>query len=166
MICFTFFPHVQHNNINNSLEKFVLATQIKITAFQVVTDNKFHTWNQFHFSVKLMQIIKTSIKICDLYCIPISFLHALLDYAQEAAHGALHFFMIDFWNIDLIWYIVIVIITFVPSFCFDDIKYIILSPFPFLIFLSPFLRVSLSPFRLTKIFLIKSFLSLIFFGND
>ena len=93
---FYLFPHLQIKNLDNSLEKFVLATQIKITAFQVITDNKFHTWNQFHFSVKLLQIIKTSIEICDLYCIPISFLHALLDYTQEAAHGAIHFFMIDF----------------------------------------------------------------------
>ena len=93
---FYLFPYTQSENSNNSLEKFILATQIKITAFQVVVDEKFHSWNSCHFSVKLLQIIRSSIEICDLYNIPVSFLHALLVYAQEAAHGALHFFMYDF----------------------------------------------------------------------
>ena len=93
---FYLFPFNDQNKNNNFLETFILATQIKITAFKVVIDEKFHAWTFQHFYVKLLNILKSSIQICELYNIPINFLHTLLEYADFAACGLLHSYMYDF----------------------------------------------------------------------
>ena len=81
-----------------SILRVVLATQIKITAFKIVTQERFSTWTNQHFYVKLLNIIKSSIQICELYGIPITYLHMLLDYAEFAALGFLHHFMFYYEN--------------------------------------------------------------------
>ena len=93
---FYLFPHLQTKNYNLSLELFVLSTQIKMTAFQVCFEDRFPTWNFNHFYVQLLKILKNSIEICELYSIPTSILHSLLDYAELAALGLLHEFIYDY----------------------------------------------------------------------
>ena len=93
---FYLFPFAHSKQNPNFLENFILSTQIKIVAFQIITDEKFTTWNFRHFVVKLLSIIKTSIEICEMYKIPILFLHALLEYAQFAACGSFNMFLYEF----------------------------------------------------------------------
>ena len=94
---FYLFPHKKTED-KQFLERVVLATQIKITAFKIVTQERFSTWTNQHFYVKLLNIIKSSIQICELYGIPITYLHMLLDYAEFAALGFLHHFMFYYEN--------------------------------------------------------------------
>ena len=93
---FYLFPFAHSKQNPNFLENFILSTQIKIVAFQIITDEKFTAWNFRHFVVKLLSIIKTSIEICEMYKIPILFLHALLEYAQFAACGSFYMFLYEF----------------------------------------------------------------------
>ena len=67
-----------------------------MTAFQVCFEDRFPTWNNNHFYVQLLKILKKSIEISDLYSIPISILHSLLDYAELAALGLLHVYIYDY----------------------------------------------------------------------
>ena len=93
---FYFFSFLTRKNPILSLELFVLFTQIKMTAFQVCFEDRFSTWNFNHFYVQLLKILKNSIEICDLYSIPTSILHSLLDYAELAALGLLHEYIYDY----------------------------------------------------------------------
>ena len=90
------FPFVHKKNYKLSLELFVLFTQLKITAFQVATDERFATWNHNHFYVRLISILKLSIEICEMYDISISVLYLLLDYAEKAAIGLLHSYIYNY----------------------------------------------------------------------
>ena len=90
------FPFIQKNNYNLSLELFVLFTQIKITAFQVATEERFVNWNHNHFYVRLLSILKISSEICEMYGIPIRILYPLLEYAEKAAIGLLHSYIYDY----------------------------------------------------------------------
>ena len=76
-----------------SQELFVLFTQIKITAFQVITEENFSKWTFQHFYVKLINILKCSIDICEQCDIKITLLHTLEDFADRAALGLLHSFI-------------------------------------------------------------------------
>ena len=93
---FYLFPFIQQKHYFLSLEFFVLSTQIKMSAFQVVLEERFSTWNHYHFYVQLLKIIKNSIEICELYAIPIATLHSLLDYADRAALGLLWEYIKDY----------------------------------------------------------------------
>ena len=93
---FYLFPFVKKKSYNLSLELFVLFTQLKITAFQVATDERFATWNHNHFYVRLISILKLSIEICEMYDNSISVLYLLLEYAEKAALGLLHTYMYDY----------------------------------------------------------------------
>ena len=93
---FYLFPFVQAKQYYLSLEFFVLSTQIKMSAFQVCLEDRFSTWNHNHFYVQLLKILKNSIEICELYSIPISTLHLLLDYAELAALGLLWEYITDY----------------------------------------------------------------------
>ena len=90
------FPFIQKNNYNLSLELFVLSTQIKITAFQVATEERFANWNHNHFYVRLLSILKISSEICEMYEIPIRVLYSLIEYAEKAAIGLLHSYIYDY----------------------------------------------------------------------
>ena len=96
---FTYFHFWHKKNHTLSQELFVLFTQIKITAFQVIIEENFSRWTFQHFYVKLLHILKCSIEICEQYNITISILHILEDYADQAALGLLHSFMHDFGTI-------------------------------------------------------------------
>ena len=69
---------------------------MKITAFQVATEERFVTWNHNHFYVCLISILKLSIEICEMYDNSISVLYLLLDYAEKAAIGLLHSYIYDY----------------------------------------------------------------------
>ena len=97
---FYLFPYVQAKQYNLSLEFFVLSTQIKMSAFQVSFEDRFSTWNHNHFYVQLLKILKNSIEICDLYAIPISILHSLLEYAEKAALVLLYEYINDYARIN------------------------------------------------------------------
>ena len=99
---FYLFPFIMKKKYNLSLELFILFSQIKITAFRVITADRFSSWNFNHFYVQLLKILKTSIKICELYNIPIKILHSLLDYAERAAIGLLHAFLYDYPNLYIV----------------------------------------------------------------
>ena len=90
---FYLFPFTEKNNHKSFLESFILATQIKMTAFKIVTEERFHSWNHNHFYLRLLNILKNSIQICELYHIDIKFLHELLEYAEVAGIGLLHSYM-------------------------------------------------------------------------
>ena len=114
MKCFTFF-HKAHF-IARIIRFF---TQIKITAFQAIADEKFSRWTFQHFYVRLMNILKCSIEICEQYEIKIQILYSLEDYAERAALGLLHSFMYDFgttycrsWKID---YLILIEVYSSPS---------------------------------------------------
>ena len=96
---FYLFPFLTQKNYTLSQELFVLFTQIKITAFQVITEENFSRWKVPHFYVKLINILKCSIEICEQYSIKITLLHILEDYADRAALGLLHSFIHDFGTI-------------------------------------------------------------------
>ena len=97
---FYLFPYIQTKNYNLSLELFVLSTRIKMTAFQVCLEDRFPTWNGNHFYVQLLKILKNSIEICELYAIPTSILHTLLDYAELAGLALLHEYIYDYARIN------------------------------------------------------------------
>ena len=97
---FYLFPFTQAKQYHLSLEFFVLSTQIKMSAFQVCLEDRFSTWNHNHFYVQLLKILKNSIKICELYSIPISILHSLLDYTELAALGLLWEYLNDYVTIN------------------------------------------------------------------
>ena len=96
------FPVIQKKKYNLSLELFILFTQIKITSFQVITEERFSTWNFNHFYVQLLKILNTSIEICEIYKIPTKLLHPLVNYAERAAFGLLHAFIYDFPDLNIV----------------------------------------------------------------